>query len=312
MKGSYIKLKNEIFSFLGNQYKSFRRILRVDNILYIALFILFVILALKSFSLFGKNANSKFVPIIITPDNKILKYDIKNSSIDRQNLEAYFNGIKFDYEEKIKKQLLKKSIKLGLENGNLILVNKQNFLERDYIPKNLVEVKYFAKNRSRAGRKMVKRAGEHFNLLSEEAMKSGYEIVVTTAYRDYDFQNNLYSSYVKNHGKALADRFSAKPGSSEHQTGLVADVSSPSVNYELTEDYINTKEGKWLEENAHRFGFIIRYPKDKEDITGYMYEPWHIRYVGKEIATEIFEKDLTLEEFFVENIEIINQINTEF
>ncbi len=305
-------MKNEIFSFLGNQYKSFRRILRVDNILYIALFILFVILALKSFSLFGKNANSKFVPIIITPDNKILKYDIKNSSIDRQNLEAYFNGIKFDYEEKIKKQLLKKSIKLGLENGNLILVNKQNFLERDYIPKNLVEVKYFAKNRSRAGRKMVKRAGEHFNLLSEEAMKSGYEIVVTTAYRDYDFQNNLYSSYVKNHGKALADRFSAKPGSSEHQTGLVADVSSPSVNYELTEDYINTKEGKWLEENAHRFGFIIRYPKDKEDITGYMYEPWHIRYVGKEIATEIFEKDLTLEEFFVENIEIINQINTEF
>ena len=88
-----------------------------------------------------------------------------------------------------------------------------------------------------------------------------------------------------------------KPGQSEHQSGLAADVSSPSVNYALTESFGKTDEGIWLAQNAHKFGFIIRFPDGKESITGYLYEPWHIRYVGESVATEIYAKDLTLEEY---------------
>ncbi|EAO56830.1 D-alanyl-D-alanine metallocarboxypeptidase [Bacillus thuringiensis serovar israelensis ATCC 35646] len=90
--------------------------------------------------------------------------------------------------------------------------------------------------------------------------------------------------------------FSAKPGHSEHQTGLVMDVSAKSFDNKLEQEFEQTKEGKWLAKNAHKTGFIIRYPKGKEDVTGYEYEPWHIRYVG-DIATNLFEKGLTLEEY---------------
>lgn len=156
-----------------------------------------------------------------------------------------------------------------------------------------------------SARYMRKEAAEAFNLLHETALQeAGYEIVMTTAYRSYDFQEALYNNYVAKYGQEQAETFSAQPGKSEHQSGLAVDVSSPSVNYQLTKDYINTKEGAWLNDNAHRFGFIIRFKKGAEDITGYMYEPWHIRYVGITAAKEIYEKDITLEEY------IENYLNT--
>lgn len=183
------------------------------------------------------------------------------------------------------------------ERGLLILINKQNPIGENYKPDDLASIKYFASDRSEAGRYMRKEAAEHFHMLVEAAAADGYELVMTTAYRSYGFQQVLWNNYVANEGEAAASRFSAKPGQSEHQSGLAADVSSPSVNYELTRDFGKTEEGLWLAENAHRFGFIIRFPEEKEDITGYLYEPWHIRYVGEPVATEIFAKDLTLEEY---------------
>lgn len=101
-------------------------------------------------------------------------------------------------------------------------------------------------------------------------------------------------------GKAHADKYSAKPGMSEHQTGLAIDLSTPSIKNELVEKFDTTKEGIWLRDNCYKYGFIIRYPKSKEDITGYAYEPWHVRYVGKEVAQEIYDKALTLEEYLKE------------
>lgn len=196
----------------------------------------------------------------------------------------------------------RETLKRDLDNGLFILVNKQNPLDSSYKPDDLKDIKYFASNRTSVGRFMRAEAADAFHQLSEAAAMEGHEIVVTTAYRSYDFQSNLYNSYVKNHGQQEADTFSAQPGKSEHQTGLAADVSSPSVDYELTQDYIDTPEGTWLKENACEFGFIIRYPKGKEDITGYMYEPWHIRYVGKTAAKEIFNKGMTLEEYLEKEI----------
>src|SRR5699024_10934617 len=107
----------------------------------------------------------------------------------------------------------------------------------------------------------------------------------------------LFQSYVDKHGKEAANRYSAKPGQSEHQTGLVMDVTSKSVDYQLTEGFAETKEGKWLHGHAYEYGFIIRYPKDAEHITGYIYEPWHIRYLGVEMATDVFNSEVTYEEF---------------
>ena len=189
------------------------------------------------------------------------------------------------------------SLSNDIKNGLLILVNKQHAVDKEYKPSDLTAIKYYAQDRSPNSRYMRAEAAEAFNKMSEAAAKEGYTIVVTTAYRSYDFQKSLYDSYVKNSGQAAADRFSAQPGKSEHQTGLSADVSSPSVNYQLTKDYINTPEGKWLNDNAYKFGFIIRFPEGKEAITGYMYEPWHVRYVGQTAATEIYQKGITLEEY---------------
>ena len=132
---------------------------------------------------------------------------------------------------------------------------------------------------------------EALKKLQNAAGNLGYSMPLLSGYRSYDTQRNLYNSYVSRDGVANADRYSARPGHSEHQTGLAFDVGA------INNNYGNTKEGIWLRENAHLYGFIIRYPNGKEHITGYMYEPWHIRYVGTTHAKKIYESGLTLEEY---------------
>ncbi|MEA4989033.1 MAG: M15 family metallopeptidase [Anaerovorax sp.] len=182
----------------------------------------------------------------------------------------------------------------------LILVNKQHAVDASYIPEDLEPIKYFASDRPAQSRFMRQEASEHFHQLVEGAKESGYELVMTTAYRSYEFQNTLYTNYVNKYGQAEADTFSAKPGQSEHQTGLAVDISTPTVQYRLTSELGETAEGQWMAEHAHEYGFILRYPKGKEDITGYQYEPWHLRYVGQPAADEIYEQGITLEEYLEE------------
>lgn len=182
----------------------------------------------------------------------------------------------------------------------LILVNKTHGLNKAYEPDDLKKVKFAAKDRETAYQELRKTAAKAFNELAAGAKEAGHTIKLTTGYRPYSYQKVLYKQYIAMDGKNRAEQYSAKPGYSEHQTGLCADVSSPSVNYRLVRRYGRTKEGKWMAENGHRYGFIIRYPKGKMGITGYEYEPWHIRYVGTEAATEIYKQQLTLEEYLGE------------
>lgn len=123
------------------------------------------------------------------------------------------------------------------------------------------------------------------------AAEDGISLWVISGYRSYDHQYNTYYGYVARSGQAEADRYSARPGHSEHQTGLAFDLNS------LEQSFGQTAEGKWLKANCHKYGFIIRYPEDKEPITGYMYEPWHVRYLGVDIATSVYESGLCLEEY---------------
>lgn len=180
-----------------------------------------------------------------------------------------------------------------------VLVNRQNNLPDKYAPKDLVkitEVKTVLSNPEI--NQLREPAYDALKNLFSAAKENGYELFARSGYRSYNTQVSLYSSYVANHGQAAADTFSAKPGQSEHQTGLSMDITCEAMNFQLDDTFGETDEGKWVAENAHKYGFIIRYPKDKEDITGYMYEPWHIRYLGTDLATEVYESGLTLEEYF--------------
>ncbi|MDM8127628.1 M15 family metallopeptidase [Paraclostridium benzoelyticum] len=140
-------------------------------------------------------------------------------------------------------------------------------------------------------------AMEAFKEMQEAAKKDGLEINVRSGYRSYDTQVQLYNNYVQRDGKEAADRYSSVPGFSEHQTGLALDISNGNYKKSIGPWFDNTPQAKWLYENAYKYGFILRYPKGKEDITGYMYESWHYRYVGKEHSKNFKMNDLTLEEY---------------
>ncbi len=134
------------------------------------------------------------------------------------------------------------------------------------------------------------------NKLLKEAKQNGFALHIVSSYRSFDVQKKAYQKNRKNLGKDRADHISARPGYSEHQTGLAYDLAIKG-SYKLTTQFGDSEEGRWIAENAPRFGFILRYPKGKENLTGYVYEPWHFRYVGSK-AHEITESGLTLDEYF--------------
>lgn len=131
-----------------------------------------------------------------------------------------------------------------------------------------------------------------FSEMKSAAAKEGLTLWNASGFRSYELQQSLYNRYCDRDGKAAADRYSARPGHSEHQSGLALDLN------EISSSFANTAEGKWVEKNCHKYGFILRYPRDKEAQTGYMYEPWHIRYVGVSVAEKIYNSGLCLEEYF--------------
>ena len=134
-------------------------------------------------------------------------------------------------------------------------------------------------------------ADEAYYKMKAAAKEDDVELFVVSDFRSYETQESIYNRYVSEDGKAAADRYSARPGHSEHQTGLAYDLNS------LSSSFGETTEGKWLANHCWEYGFIIRYPKGKESVTGYMYEPWHVRYLGEKTAKAVQESGLTLEEY---------------
>lgn len=179
------------------------------------------------------------------------------------------------------------------------LVSRDYLLPSTYVPKDLVEISVrFSSNSHDDKRKMRRVASKALSKMFRAAEKKGIILYGVSGYRSYERQKSIYSRNVALHGKKATDSLSAKPGSSEHQTGLTIDVSASSVGCLLTERFGSTKEGRWLAKNAHKYGFIIRYPKGKTKLTGYSYEPWHIRYVGVNYASYLKKNKLTLEELY--------------
>lgn len=180
-----------------------------------------------------------------------------------------------------------------------VLVNKKRSLSGNYEPEDLVTVEVPITGRNE-NKKLRKEAADKLKELFEEAKENGFKLYALSGYRSYQLQVEIFTNYAKKKGEEEANRSSARPGQSEHQTGLVMDITSESVDLVLTGEFGETPEGIWVAENAHRYGFIIRYPKGKEHITGYIYEPWHLRYMGKELATDVYNSGLTYEEYLEE------------
>jgi len=173
--------------------------------------------------------------------------------------------------------------------GNLVLVNKYYYLDKSFVPSNLVNTKGCGK------KQLVQEAATAFNSMCQVMTDLGMNLTTTTAYRSYDFQAYLYDYYLSKDSQAVVDLTSARPGHSEHQTGLVVDI----VKYSTTrETFIGSDEYNWLIANAYKYGFALRYGSDKTDVTGYSYEAWHYRYVGAEVATFMHDHNLTLDEYY--------------
>lgn len=181
------------------------------------------------------------------------------------------------------------------------LVNREFPLAEDFVPEDLTtpDIRFAFSDTTIDKAKMTPEAGEALALLFNAAYEeAGLTLYGVSAYRSYARQYTIYATNLATRGIAQTNRYSAAPGRSEHQTGLAIDISCASEVFGLETTFADTPEGIWVAENAHRFGFILRYPKDKEDITGYNYEPWHIRYVGTELAGNLYETGLTLDEYY--------------
>lgn len=185
-------------------------------------------------------------------------------------------------------------------NDRLCMVNKKYNLASNYAPEDLVTVSIpFSPGRTDDVKQMRPEASAALSELCDAAEQEGFILYGASGYRSYNTQMVLFNKSAERKGSIEeANKLNALPGQSEHQLGLAMDLTLEELNYTLDEAFGNTEEGIWLKDNCHKFGFIIRYPKEKEDITGYSYEPWHCRYVGKEAASYIYENDLTLEEFY--------------
>ena len=283
------------------------KIKKLNLIIIILSLILCSILIINTVSLFQNKQSPEEIEL-----NKKLK---KLNNIDKKI--KYFNYNKIDryiaYKNKNKTLSNKKVIthvNIGIDqppyknsiettylNKIYILVNKYNHLSEQYIPKDLELV---SNEYSTGNVQLVKEAKNQFEIMSSTAKKENLNVIAFSGYRDYTYQKNLYNTYLQKDSQEKVDTYSARAGYSEHQTGLSVDI------YNGIDDYNNfeeTKEFKWLKDNAHKYGFILRYPKNKELETQYQYESWHYRYVGIDIATYIKKHNISFDEYYVQNIE---------
>ena len=196
-----------------------------------------------------------------------------------------------------KSNVTKKGFKIVNKGGatyidGTLIVNKTYPISKDYYPLNTHA--RCTSETSFCTECIVNEAWDKYQLMLSDAAKEGLNIWIQSGYRSYKYQIKLYNDYVKADGKEEADIYSSRPGYSEHQTGLAFDLNS------VSDDFTNTPEGQWVNNNCYKYGFIIRFPQNKEEYTGYKYESWHLRYVGEDLATKLYNGGdwISLEEYY--------------
>lgn len=229
------------------------------------------------------------------------KDDSKNNQPDVKSSQTKSPG------DEAKKELTPE-IKLNITSADsqYVLVNKKFGLDpADYRPADLVIPKVNLTSSDSDDEKSVRELiAPNLEEMLTAAKKVNLNLTMNSGFRSSKLQAFYFNNYVKQSGLEAAKRYSAEPGHSEHQTGLSFDLSYTDRKCYLDACFGETDAGVWLAENAHSYGFILRYSKDKEAVTGYQYEPWHFRFVGKDVATKIFEQKLSYEEYLA-NLNLI-------
>ena len=200
-----------------------------------------------------------------------------DSSLNEETKEVNLNVVGNSYQIERTKNGYSLMTKDGISTINgIIIVNKSYPIAKSY------------------GTSLTKEVEDAFNKMQIDAKKDNIDLFIKSGFRSYDTQVNVYNNWVNLDGKEIAETYSARPGYSEHQTGLALDLNL------IEDNFKNSMEFKWLQDNCYKYGFILRYPENKQDITGYIYEPWHYRYVGENLAKELYNNSnwITLEEYF--------------
>ncbi|MBD8923580.1 D-alanyl-D-alanine carboxypeptidase family protein [bacterium] len=196
------------------------------------------------------------------------------------------------------KKFYELNLNADITKDTSMLVNKYYLLTKDYVPDDLVNV---SQTYSWGSNQRVRKvAYDAFLDMWEQAKTDGFYLMISSSYRSYEEQEIVYNNYKKQ-GTKYADSLAARPGASEHQTGLTLDIFSKTNSNRQT--FKDSEEAKWLLDNSYKFGFILRYPENQVNVTGYNYEAWHFRYVGKNIATYIHDNNISFDEYYAYYIE---------
>lgn len=222
-----------------------------------------------------------------------LEYKSKNKKTSYSDIVAIVNvhADKDWYDNKVVKPT-------DLSKGNLILVNKFNYLNNDFAPENItpLDLSYSYANNSAS-----KETSEAYKNMAIAAKQDNIHLMANSSYRTYERQEEIYKEFYYTKGISYADKYAARAGYSEHQTGLTIDIFTSGTS--TTSNFEESDAFKWLQENDYKYGFILRYPKGKEYLTGYNYESWHYRYLGVETATKVHNSGLTYDEYYAYFIE---------
>ena len=257
-----------------------------EKYVVIALTIVFIIISVLSFKEKKQETQEKFEPNFTFSFYKDYKKDEYIDYQKKTNLPIKDAIIRVNIG--LNHPFYQNTTKALDINKITMLVNKYHYVDKDYVPNNLIEIN---------GLTINKEAYSAYQEMQNDMQKEKLNIRIISAYRSFTYQENLYNNYLKSDSKEKVDTYSARPGYSEHHTGLAIDVDN--AKFDFNKFYL-TNEFVWMQDNAYKYGFILRYPKDKENITGYAYEPWHYRYVGKEIAEYIKKHNSTYEEYYYE------------
>lgn len=220
--------------------------------------------------------------------NRYIEYHKNNNQIDISRIVSIVNA-NMDKE-------IYTDVKTVFQDDELVLVNKFHKLESSAVINDLKEISI---QYAYDGHKLKEEAALAYIKMAKSAKKENITLIANVSYRSYQDQENAYNNYKSKYGITKADLLAARAGHSEHQTGLALNITTRLSGKE----FIDTEAYNWLKNNAHKFGFILRYPEGKEDITGFSFEPEHFRYVGIDVATKIYEEDITFDEYYAYYIE---------
>ncbi|MBQ9011305.1 MAG: M15 family metallopeptidase [Bacilli bacterium] len=311
-----------------------KRRLKKGPIIILIIFIIIIILVIAGIKLYTHYTSNEYkleklgysekeINILLKKDDKILKkaltkYDEYLIPLTNQKYflwknyktyKEYINKLQketnnIDYKKVITNVNTKRNydfythtVKTNMDKGNAILVNKYYSLPEAYAPKDIVNVS----NQHSYGTVQIKsEVYDAFKEMFNAAKKENITLIINSGYRDYASQEKVYNQYKETKGEEYADSIAARPDFSEHQTGLALDI----ITYGASGTTFDTTDAfKWLDKNANKYGFILRYPKNQEDITGYSYESWHFRYIGKNLASKVKQSNLTYDEYYAYYIE---------